>query len=175
MSELTVEQQAIFDAEIESLRKRLERRKAVIDLPSLKQRADALKSLRVAIERVRTAAAVEPLQVAGPFSPETDDWLAEARAVADELRELAKPPSDPGLARGMKRPNEYRQWLIGEQIPALCEKVYGKRFSVTIGGWAMGFAHHVLKVLGEKDDGEQTIKSLVSSVRREVRTKKTRM
>jgi hypothetical protein len=50
VSELTTEQQAIFDAEIEILRERLERRRAMMALPSLKQRADALKSLWVAIE-----------------------------------------------------------------------------------------------------------------------------
>jgi hypothetical protein len=42
VSELTTEQQAIFDAEIEILRERLERRRAIMALPSLKQRADAL-------------------------------------------------------------------------------------------------------------------------------------
>ena len=74
----------------------------------------------------------------------------------------------------MQRPNEPRQWLIGQQIPALFKKVYGKSFPVTIGGFGMDFAHHALKALGEKDVGNETIKSLVSSVRRAVRTRKTR-
>jgi hypothetical protein len=37
VSELTTEQQAIFDAEIEILRERLERRRAMMALPSLKR------------------------------------------------------------------------------------------------------------------------------------------
>jgi hypothetical protein len=158
VTELTAEQQAIFDAEIESLRERLERRRAIMVLPSLKQRADALDRLRGAIESVRRVAAAEPLQVAGLFSLETDNWLAEAQAVADELRGQTKPPSDPGLARGMKRPNEHRAWLIGEEIPALHKRIFdGVALPVTIAGenargkHGVSFVRRVLVALGEED------------------------
>jgi hypothetical protein len=181
VTELTAEQQANFDAEIESLRKRLERRKAMMALPSLKQRADALDRLRGAIESVRRAAAAEPLQVAGLFSLETDNWLAEAQAVADELRGQTKPPGDPGLARGMKRPNEHRAWLIGQEIPALYKRVFdGATLPVTVAGEnargkrGMSFVHRVLVELGEDDAKEETIKSFVSGARRRVRTGETR-
>jgi hypothetical protein len=180
VSELTTEQQAIFDAEIESLRKRLERRKAIMALPSLKQRADALDRLRGSIESVRRAAAAEPLQVAGLFSLETDNWLAEAQAVADELREQTKPPRNPVLARGMTRPNEHRAWLIGEEIPALHKRIFdGAALPVTVAGegargkHGVSFVRRVLVALGEEDAQDETIKSFVSGARRRVRTGKT--
>jgi hypothetical protein len=181
VTELTTEKQAIFDAEIESLRERLERRKAVMALPSLKQRADALKRLRVAIGSVRRAAAAKPLQVAGLFSPQMESWFAEVQAVVDELREQSKLPRNPVLARGMARPNEHRAWLIGEEIPALYERVFdGAALPVTIAGEnargnrGMSFVHRVLVELGEDDAQKQTIKSFVSGARRRVRTGKTR-
>ena len=107
MPDLTPEQQAIFDAEIESLRERLDWRKAIMALPSLKQRAAALKSLRVAVSSVRRASRSKALQTAGLFSYQTEQWLDDAQAVADELRKLTKPPRNPVLARGMTRPNRY--------------------------------------------------------------------
>lgn len=181
MTELTTEQQAILDAEIESLRERLERRRAIMALPSFKQRADALKSLRVAVEAVRRAAAAKPLQVAGLFSLQTESWFAEAQAVADELRILTKLPRDRVLARGMTRPNEYRAWLIGEEIPALHERVFdGAALPVTVAGKnargkrGMSFVRRVLVALGEDDARDDTIKSFVSGARRRVRTGKTR-
>ena len=181
MTELTIEKQAIFDAEIESLRERLERRKAVMVLPSLKQRADALERLRVAIESVRRAAAAQPLQVAGLFSPQTENWLAEAQAVADELREQAKTPRNPVLARGLMRPNEHRAWLIGEEIPALHKRIFdGVALPVTVAGenargkHGVSFVLRVLVALGEEDAQDETIKSFVSGARRRVITGKTR-
>jgi hypothetical protein len=149
-------------------------------LPSLKQRADALKSLRVAIEGVRRAAAAKPLQVAGLFSPETENWLAEAQAVADELREQTKLPRNPVLARGMTRPNEHRAWLIGEEIPALHKRIFdGAALPVTVAGnnargkRGVSFVRRVLAALGEADAQDETIKSFVSAARRRVRAGKT--
>jgi hypothetical protein len=181
VTELTTEQQAIFDAEIESLRERLGRRRAIMALPSLKQRADALKRLRVAIESVRRAAAAKPLQVAGLFSPQTESWFADAQAVADELRERTKLPRNRVLARGMARPNECRAWLIGEEIPALYELVFdGAPLPVTVAGenargkHGMSFIRRVLVALGEDDAQDETFKSFVSGARRRVRAGKTR-
>jgi hypothetical protein len=180
VTELTTEQQAIFDAEIESLRERLQRRRAIMALPSLKQRADALKRLRVAIESVRRAAAAQPLQIAGLFSPQTENWLAEVQAVADELREQAKTPRHPVLARGMKRPSEHRAWLIGEEIPALHKRIFdGAALPVTVAGenargkHGVSFVRRVLVALEEEDAKDETIKSFVSGSRRRVRTGKT--
>ena len=181
MSQLTTEQQVIFDAEIESLRKRLGLRKAIMTLPSLKQRADALKRLRVAIESVRRAAAAKPLQVAGLFSPQVENWFAEVQAVADELRQRTKLPRNPVLARGMPRPNEYRAWLIGEEIPALHKRIFdGAALPVTIAGkntrgkHGVSFVLSVLMALGEKGATDETIKSFVNGARSKVRTGKTR-
>jgi hypothetical protein len=181
VTELTTEQQAIFDAEIESLRERLERRRAIMALPSLRQRADALDRLRVAIESVQRAAAAKPLQVAGLFSLQTENWFADIQAVADELREQTRPSRNPVLARGMTRPNEHRAWLIGEEIPVLHERVFdGAALPVTVAGEnargkrGMSFVRRVLVALGEDDAKDETIKSFVSRARRRVRTGKTR-
>jgi hypothetical protein len=181
VTELTTEQQAIFDAEIEILRERLERRRAMMALPSLKQRADAVKSLWVAIEGVRRAAAAKPLRLAGLFSPQTENWLDEAQAVANELREQTKLPRNPVLARGMKRPNEHRAWLIGEEIPALHKRIFdGAALPVTVAGenargkHGVSFVRSVLVALGEENVGDEAIKTFVSGARRRVRARKTR-
>ena len=60
----------------------------------------------------------------------------------------------------MRRPNEYREWLIGQEIPALFAKVYGgAKLPVTIKGTkskgkrGMEFVRVVLRELGENDQG----------------------
>jgi hypothetical protein len=125
--------------------------------------------------------AAKPLQFARLFSHQTENWLADAEAVADELRELAKLPRDPVLARGMTRPNEHRAWLIGERIPALYEQVFdGSPLPVTVKGknakgkGGMSFVRRVLVALGEADAQDETIKSFVNAARRRVRARKTR-
>jgi hypothetical protein len=140
-------------------------------LPSLKQRADALKRLRVAIKSVQTATAAKHLQVAGLFSPQTEDWLAEAQAVLDELREHTKPSRNPVLARGMTGPNDYRTWLIGEEIPALQKRIFKAALHVTVYGeharakYGVSFVRSVLAVLGERGVTDETIKTFVSCAR----------
>ena len=57
MDDLTSEQRSIFDLEIGRLRDRLSRRRAVMAIPSLKQRADAIGRLRLAVENLKAAAA----------------------------------------------------------------------------------------------------------------------
>jgi hypothetical protein len=180
MPDLTPEQQAIFDAEIESLRERLDWRKAIMALPSLKQCAAALKSLRVAVSSVRRASRSKALQTAGLFSYQTEQWLDDAQAVADELRKLTKPPRNPVLARGMTRPNEYRAWLIGERIPALFARIFdGAALPVTVAGEAKGkrgieFVRRVLDALGEASAKDETIKSFVGAARYKAKTGKAR-
>ena len=228
MESLSPEQRAILDEGIAQLRKRLERRKAVMALPSLKRRADALERLRAAVLSVKKAAASKSLQKANlpavrnhapvaerdkeppegqeywardailnndprekaaasepqriaDFSAQTSLWLAEALAVADELRTLAKPPRNPVLKRGFRRPNEYRAWLIGEEIPALYARLFdGARLPLTVeakgakGKRGMEFVRHVLDALGEANATDNTIKVLVSAARRRVRASATR-
>jgi len=179
MDEFTPEQQTSFDVEINRLRDRLSLRKAVMALPTLKQRDDAIGRLRLAVVNLMAATQDKHLPPNPWLSIETHAWLEEAPEVAKELgKGLAK-----GLGKGhllsgavgsLTRPNEHREWLIGEQIPLLCEKVYGAPFANTLGGWSMRFAHHVLKVLGEKEASDETIKTFVSKSRRKGRTRKTR-
>ena len=76
----------------------------------------------------------------------------------------------------MTRPNEYRAWLIGEEIPALYVSVFdGARLPLTIEGKnpkgkrGMEFVRHVLAALGEADARDATIKVFVSAARRKVR------
>jgi hypothetical protein len=167
---LTPEQQSIFDAEIEKLRGKLDLRKAIMKLPTVNEREIPLDSLRRVVTDLKTISQSKALGVIWRFSLETEEWLKGAEAVANELRIMAETPRG---ARGMRRPNEYRKWLIGEQIPALYTKVFGKPFPLTLGSDAMQFARYALKVLGEKKVKDETIKTNVSNVRREVRARKT--
>ena len=120
--DLASEQQAILDTEIESLRDRLEVRKAVMALPTGKQVIDAIQGLRVAVDSVRNAAAAGALQIATMFSEQTSAWLRGGASVADELGKVKK--REVHKVRGMTRPNRYRAWLIGDEIPALFALVF---------------------------------------------------
>jgi hypothetical protein len=175
MDEFTPEQQTSFDVEINRLRDRLSLRKAVMALPTLKQRDDAIGRLRLAVVDLMAATQDTHLPLNPWLSIETHAWLEEAPEVAKGLgKGLGKGHLLSGAVGSVARPNEHREWLIGEQIPHLCEKVYGAPFANTLGGWSMRFAHHVLKVLGEKEASDETIKTFVSKSRLKVRTRKTR-
>ena len=95
MTELTTEQQAIFDAEIESLWERLERRRAIMALPSLKQRANALKGLWVAIEGVRRAAAAKPLRLAWIVLPSNGELARRGASCRGRAAGTDEAPSQP--------------------------------------------------------------------------------
>ena len=149
-------------------------------LPTQRQRDADVDRLRIAIDRLKLAAAAFIEGPAGFLSHETHDWLLGTEAVAKELATLAKPSRHEILRRGFRRPNEYREWLIGEQIPALYEKVFGgSRFPATVAGKnargkrGMIFARHVLTELGETAPRDETIKVLVAKVRRKVRASET--
>jgi hypothetical protein len=170
-------QQAIFNAEFRRLRDALPLRKGILALPSLNQRADALQRLLDAVESVRRASWEEPLQVGGLFSPQTEDWLAEAQTVAYELRDRARPI----LERGMTRSNGYREWLVGIRIAAIYKRVFDATLSVAKEGKSAkarrghDFISRVLALLDEDGATEDTYKSLVGGARREVRTSETRI
>lgn len=176
MLNLSPEQRAAFDAGIGQLRGRLERRKAIMALPSKSKRDADVDRLRHVVANLEKAAAPFLDGPAGFLSRQTSDWLLEAKDVAGELRTLAKQPKSKILARGMTRPNEYRAWLIGEEIPALYVSVFdGARLPLTIEGKnpkgkrGMEFVRHVLSALGEADARDATIKVFVSAARRKVR------
>jgi hypothetical protein len=86
------EERAIFDAEMQSLRKRMAWRKAIMALPTKRQRDTDIDRLRVTVERLKVAAASFVDGPAGFLSSETIGWLLEADAVARELATLAAPP-----------------------------------------------------------------------------------
>lgn len=123
----------------------------------------------------------EPLQVAGLFSPQTEDWLAEAQTVAYELRERARPKRNLVLERGMTRPNGYREWLVGVRIAAIYKRVFDATLSVAKEGKSAkarrgnDFISRVLALLDEDGATEDTYKSLVGGARRKVRTSETRI
>ena len=174
-------QQAIFNAEFRRLRVALPLRKKILALPSLNQRADALQRLLDAVESVRRASWEEPLQVGGLFSPQTEDWLAEAQTVAYELRERARPKRNLVLERGMTRSNGYREWLVGIRIAAIYKRVFDATLSVAKEGKSAkarrgnDFISRVLALLDEDGATEDTYKSLVGGARRKVRTSETRI
>jgi hypothetical protein len=170
---LTDAQRCRFDIEIEKSRDLLERRKALMALPSKRGRSNELARLRVVVDDLRRAAKAFLNGPAGYLSAETFEWLAEAEAVAEELLEKEKPSKSSTLQAGMTRPNQYREWLIGVEVPALHEKVFGERFANTLGGRSMEFARHVLKALGEKSLADETIKRTVTNGRAGGRTTKT--
>jgi hypothetical protein len=170
-------QQAVFDAEFERLRDDVSRRKEIMALPSLKQRATDLDALRVAVEKIKKARAAFLDGPPGFLSGETHAWLSEVDAVAVELATLAKPSRYEILNRGRERPNEYRAWLVGKQIPALFEKVYGKTLRITPeastarGKRGVNFVHLALEELDERDPiagpiSGQTIKSLIHNAKK---------
>jgi hypothetical protein len=105
-------QQAIFNAEFRRLRDDVSRRKKILALPSLKQRATDLDALRGPVEKIKKARA--PFLDGPPcfLSSETHAWLLEVDAVAVELATLAKPSRYEILNRGHERPNGYREWLM---------------------------------------------------------------
>jgi hypothetical protein len=81
----------------------------------------------------------------------------------------------------MKRPNEHRAWLIGEEIPALHKRIFdGAALPVTVAGenargkHGVSFVRSVLVALGEENVGDEAIKTFVSGARRRVRARKTR-
>jgi len=113
----------------------------------------------------------------GFLSSETHAWLSEVDAVAVELATLAKRSRYEILNRGHERPNEYRAWLVGKQIPALFEKVYGKTLRITPeastarGKRGVNFVHLALEELDERDPiagpiSGQTIKSLIHNAKK---------
>jgi hypothetical protein len=181
MEDLSPEQRAVLDADIARLRERLEWRKAIMALPSKNERDADVDRLRRAVANLERASAPFLDGPPGFLSHETQHWLSEAKAVAGELRTLATPPKAKILARGMARPNQYRGWLVGEEIPALYASVYdGARLPLTIEGKnargkrGMEFVRHVLAALGEADATDATIKVWVSAARRRVRANATR-
>jgi hypothetical protein len=174
------EQRAIFDAEMQSLRKRMARRKAIMALPTKGQRDTDIDRLRVTVERLKVAAASFIDGPAGFLSSETIGWLLEADAVARELATLAAPPRSEVFRRGMRRPNEFREWLIGLEIPALFAKVYGgAKLPVTMKGTkpkgkrGMEFVRGVLRELGENDAKDETIKNSIFKAKNKVIARKT--
>jgi hypothetical protein len=178
---LTPQQQSIFDAGIADLRERLERRKMFMRLPSMNARTADITRLRRAVALVEKAAKPFLDGPAGYLSEQTHQWLLEAEAVAEELRKLATPPKSKVLARGMTRPNEYRTWLIGEEIPALYGRVFeGARLPITVGATGakgrrgIEFVRCVLGALGEPVPSDDTLKTFMSDARRRVRTGKKR-
>jgi hypothetical protein len=174
------EQKAIFDAEVQSLRKRMAWRKKIMALPTKRQRDTDIDSLRETVERLKVAAAPFIDGPAGFLSSETIGWLFEADAVARELATLAARPRSEVFRRGMRRPKEFREWLIGLEIPALFAKVYGgAKLPVTIRGTkpkgkrGMEFVRLVLRELGEDDAKDQTIKNLIFKAKKRVIASKT--
>jgi hypothetical protein len=172
IDDLSPEQRATLDAEIPALRRRLELRKAIKALPSMRERDADIDKLRLAVDRLRTHVASFIEGPAGFLSQETIDWLSGADAVAVELAQKVATPRAEALRRGMRRPNDYRQWFIGEQIPALYEKVFnGERLPLTVEGKsAKGrrgteFVRLVLGKLDEPDIADETIKHVVSRAR----------
>jgi hypothetical protein len=172
--ELTSSQQDIFDVEIALLRKQVAIRKRLMQLPSKRRRESDIKRLHVAVDNLRMAAKAFIEGPPGYLSNDTHNWLLEAEAVDAELRKVAAPSRVKLLQRGMARPNEYREWLIGEKIPSACAKVFGKPFANTVGGWSMLFARHVLVTLGEDAVKDETIKTQVGKARGRVRAAKSR-
>jgi hypothetical protein len=73
------EQRAIFDAEMQSLRKRMARRKEIMALPTKRQRDRDIDSLRATVERLMVAAASFIDGPAGFLSSETTEWLLGGR------------------------------------------------------------------------------------------------
>jgi hypothetical protein len=182
------EQKAIFDAEMQSLRERMARRKEIMALPTKRQRDKDIDHLRETVERLRGAAASFIDGKAGFLSSETTEWLLEADAVARELATLAAPPRSEVFRRGMRRGAPfpaahrvgYREWLIGLEIPALFAKVYGgAKLPVTIRGKnpkgkrGMEFVRVVLRELGENDAKNETIKNLIFKAKTRVIASKT--
>jgi hypothetical protein len=174
------EQRAIFDAEMQSLRKRMARRKEIMALPTKRQRDTDIDSLRGTVERLTVAAASFIDGPAGFLSSETTEWLLGADAVGRELATLAAPPRSEVFRRGLRRPNEYREWLIGLEIPALFAKVYGgAKLPVTIRGMkpkgkrGMEFVRVCLRELGENDAKNETIKNLIFKAKTRVIASKT--
>jgi hypothetical protein len=170
-------QQAIFNAEFRRLRDDVSRRKKILALPSLKQRATDLDALRGPVEKIKKARAPFLDGPPGFLSSETHAWLLEGDAVAVELATLAKPSRYEILNRGHERPNEYRAWLVGKQIPALFEKVYGETLRITPeastarGKRGVNFVHLVLEELDERDPiagpiSGETIKSLIHNAKK---------
>jgi hypothetical protein len=134
----------------------------------------------MAVEKIKKAGAAFLDGPPGFLSNETHAWLSEADAVAVELATLVKPSRYEILNRGHERPNEYRRWLIGLEIPALFAKVYGgAKLPVTTKGTkpkgkrGMEFVRGVLRELGENDAKNETIKNLIFKAKNEVRTSKT--
>jgi hypothetical protein len=174
------EQKAIFDAEMQSLRERMARRKKIMALPTKRQRDKDIDHLRETVERLKVAAASFIDGPAGFLSSETTGWLLEADAVARELATLAALPRSEVFRRGLRRPNEYREWLIGLELPALFAKVYGgAKLPVTIKGKkpkgkrGMEFVRVVLRELGENDAKDETIKNLIFKAKTRVIASKT--
>jgi hypothetical protein len=119
------------------------------------QRDRAIQRLRRAVDMVRDAKQSPGLQAVN-YSVQTVEWLAEAAEVAKELKGLAD-----HLAPILRRPNEYRKWLLGRAIPTLHENVLGNKFAKTIGGQSMEFARLALLALAEDGTDDQTIASAV--------------
>jgi hypothetical protein len=177
---LTPEPRAVFDAEILRLQDDLSWRKATMGLPPKGRRADDIDKLRVAVENLKRAAAPFFEGPPGFLSSETQSWLLEAAAVATELATLTKPSRFEVLNKGFERPEGHREWLIGEQIPALFEKVYGEEIPTTPDGKTdrgrrgMDFVRIVLKELGEPaPKSNETIKHLIYDAKIRVRADKT--
>jgi hypothetical protein len=177
IDDLSPEQRATLDAEIPALRHRLELRKAIRALPSMRERDAHIDKLRLAVEGLKTHTAPFVEGPAGLLSQETIDWLSGAAAVATELAMKVATPRSEAPRRGMRRPNEYRKWLIGEQIPALFTKVFnGETIPLTVEGKnpkgkrGMQFVRLILRELGEKADvTDEMIKHVVSQARRAAR------
>jgi hypothetical protein len=155
IDDLSPEQRAALDAEIHTLRHRLELRKAIKALPSIRERDADIDKLRLAVEGLKTHAAPLVEGPAGLLSQETIDWLSGGAAVATELAKKVATPRSEAPRRGMRRPNNYRKWLIGEQIPALFTKVFnGETIPLTVEGKntkgkrGMQFVRLVLRDLG---------------------------
>jgi hypothetical protein len=189
--DFSAEQQIIFDAGIADLRARAARRKALMNLPSLLERAEAIKTLRLAVARVKEAAQANALQTAATFSSETEHWLSEAQAieqwlseaeaVANDLLAMAtkwtKAPADETaqqravrklFKQGAARPNDYRTWLIGEEIPKLFELVFvGDKLRITEepktarGRRGVDFVTLVLVALDEVEASSHNVKRLI--------------
>jgi hypothetical protein len=85
MDEFTPEQQTSFDVEINRLRDRLSLRKAVMALPTLKQRDDAIGRLRLAVVNLMAATQDKHLPPNPWLSVETHAWLEETPEVAKGL------------------------------------------------------------------------------------------
>jgi hypothetical protein len=174
-------QQAIFNAEFRRLRDDVSRRKKILALPSLKQRATDLDALRGPVEKIKKARAAFLDGPPGFLSSETHAWLLEGDAVAVELATLAKPSRYEILNRGHERPNGYREWLVGIRIAAIYKRVFDATLSVAKEGKSAkarrgnDFISRVLALLDEDGATEDTYKSLVGGARRKVRTSETRI